>query len=135
MSDFSLEDMVKSYLTIRAERERLKAEFEATDNALATDQDVLKRAMLDVCNSTDAASIKTGSGTVIKKLNERFFCNDWEPFRKFVIDHDAIDLLERRIHQGNFKQFMAGKIEQDGLPPGVNVMREFDVVVRKPTTR
>jgi len=133
--EFSLEDMVKSYLTIRNEREKLKSDYEAADAVLQADQDVLKRAMLDICNNTDAASIKTESGTVIRKLNERFFCNDWEPFRQFIIDQQAIDLLERRIHQGNFKQFMGDRIAKEGLPPGVNVMREFDVVVRKPTQR
>jgi hypothetical protein len=135
LSDFSLEDMVKSFLTIREARERLKVDYEAADAQLEADQDVLKRAMLDVCNNTDAASIKTNSGTVIRRTNERFFCNDWDPFRKFILDNSAIELLERRIHQGNFKQFMADRIEKEGLPPGVNVMREFDVVVRKPTTR
>jgi hypothetical protein len=63
-------------------------------------------------------------------LNERFYCNDWDSFRKFVAEHDAIELLERRIHQGNFKQFLSS-YEEDGLPPGVNVMREYDVTVRK----
>ena len=101
--EFSLEDMVKSYLTIRNAREKLKSDYEAADAVLQADQEVLKRAMLDICNNTDAASIKTESGTVIRKLNERFFCNDWEPFRKFIVDNSAIDLLERRIHQGNFK--------------------------------
>jgi len=41
-----------------------------------------------------------------------------------------VDCLERRIHQGNFKQFMA-EHEQDGLPPGVNVMREYAITVRR----
>lgn len=135
MSDYTLDDMVKSYLTIRAERERLANEFEAADGALKNDQEVLKQAMLGVCNETNASSIKTDQGTVIRKLNERYFCNDWEPFRTFLVNNDAIDLLERRIHQGNFKQYMADRLEKEGLPPGVNVMREFDVVVRKPTSK
>jgi hypothetical protein len=41
-----------------------------------------------------------------------------------------VQLLERRIHQGNFKENLAEN-EADGLPPGVNVMREFGVSVRK----
>jgi hypothetical protein len=39
-------------------------------------------------------------------------------------------LLERRIHQSNFREFLNGH-EDDGLPPGINVMREFGVTVRK----
>jgi hypothetical protein len=69
----------------------------------------------------------------MRKLNERFYCSDWDVFRKFVVENSVVELLERRIHQGNFKQFLADH-EADGLPPGVNVMREFDVSVRKPTS-
>jgi hypothetical protein len=67
---------------------------------------------------------------VIRKLNERFYCNDWDNFRKYVLEREAIELLERRIHQSNFKQHMS-ESEADGLPPGVSVMREFGITVRK----
>jgi hypothetical protein len=90
-------------------------------------------AMLEICNTTKADSIKTQNGTVIRKLTERFYCNDWDNFKDFVLQHKAVELLERRIHQGNFKEFMV-EHEQDGLPPGVNVMREYGIVVRKPAS-
>lgn len=128
-----LEQLVAAYLSIRGERERIKLEYEAQDAALKSELSVLEVAMLEVCNQTKADSIKTQQGTVIRKLNERFYCNDWENFRDFVLENKAVELLERRIHQGNFKEFMA-EHEQDGLPPGVNVMREYGVVVRKPTS-
>lgn len=130
--DRNLEELVKAYLTIRTERETLKSQYEANDKVLLDDMDALEKEMLVICNDTNASSIRTGSGTVIRKLNERFTTNDWDNFKKFVMENDAVDLLERRIHQGNFKQFMA-EHEQDGLPPGVNVMREFGIVVRKPS--
>ena len=130
--DRNLEELVKAYLTIRTERETLKSQYETNDKVLLDDMDALEKEMLVICNDTNASSIRTGSGTVIRKLNERFTTNDWDNFKKFVMENDAVDLLERRIHQGNFKQFMA-EHEQDGLPPGVNVMREFGIVVRKPS--
>ena len=130
--DRNLEELVKAYLTIRTERETLKSQYEVNDKVLLNDMDALEKEMLVICNDTNASSIRTGSGTVIRKLNERFTTNDWDNFKKFVMENDAVDLLERRIHQGNFKQFMA-EHEQDGLPPGVNVMREFGIVVRKPS--
>lgn len=128
----NLEELVKAYLTIRTERETLKAQYEADDKVFLDDMLAIEKEMLVICNDTNASSIRTGSGTVIRKLNERFTTNDWDNFKKFVMENDAVDLLERRIHQGNFKQFMA-EHEQDGLPPGVNVMREFGIVVRKPS--
>jgi hypothetical protein len=129
----NLEDLVKAYLTIRIEREKILHEYEEQDKKLKEDMTLIEQSMLSVCNDTNADSIKTQHGTVIRKLNERFYCNDWDNFRNFVLDNEAVELLERRIHQGNFKEFMS-EHQQDGLPPGVNVMREFGIVVRKPAS-
>lgn len=129
----NLEELVKTYLTIRNEREKILNEYEEQDKKLKEDMALIEQSMLIVCNDTNADSIKTQHGTVIRKLNERFYCNDWDNFRKFVLENEAVELLERRIHQSNFKEFMS-EHPQEGLPPGVNVMREFGVVVRKPAS-
>lgn len=131
-TELNLDELVKIYLTIRNEREKLKSNWEVKDGELEQEMKVLEQSMLTVCNDTNASSIRTESGTVIRSLKERFTTNDWDNFKKFVLDNEAIDLLERRIHQGNFKEFMA-EHKDDGLPPGVNVMREFTIVVRKPS--
>lgn len=131
-TELNLDELVKIYLTIRNEREKLKSGWEVEDGALEQEMKLLEQSMLTVCNDTNASSIRTESGTVIRSLKERFTTNDWDNFKKFVLDNEAIDLLERRIHQGNFKEFMA-EHKDEGLPPGVNVMREFTIVVRKPS--
>lgn len=127
---YDTEQLVEAYVRVRDERARILKEYEAKDSELKSDLDQLKITLLSVCNEVNANSIKTSQGTVMRKLNERFFCKDWDSFRKFVMENDAVELLERRIHQGNFKQFISGH-EEDGLPPGVNVMREFDITVRR----
>jgi hypothetical protein len=127
---YDTEELVSAYVRIRDERSRILREYEVKDAELKSDLEQLKVFLLSICNDVNANSIKTSQGTVMRKLNERFYCNDWDSFRKFVAEHDAIELLERRIHQGNFKQFLSS-YEEDGLPPGVNVMREYDVTVRK----
>ena len=131
-TELKLDDLVNVYLTIRNEREKLKASWEVQDGELEQDMKSLEQSMLTICNDTNASSIRTENGTVIRSLKERFTTNDWDNFKKFVLDNEAIDLLERRIHQGNFKEFMA-EHQGEGLPPGVNVMREFTIVVRKPS--
>jgi hypothetical protein len=131
-TELNLDELVKIYLTIRTEREKLKSSWEVQDGELEQEMKLLEQSMLTVCNDTNASSIRTESGTVIRSLKERFTTNDWDNFKKFVLDNEAIDLLERRIHQGNFKEFMA-EHQGEGLPPGVNVMKEFTIVVRKPS--
>lgn len=124
------EKVVEAYLAVRNERERILREYEAQDAKLKDDLKKIEAVLLDVCNTINADSIKTSLGTVMRKLNERYFCSDWDNFRKFVLENEAVELFEKRIHQGNFKQFMETH-EGDGLPPGVNVMREYGITVRK----
>jgi len=127
------DQLVEAFITLRNERDRLRNEYEAQDSKVKEEMTTLEQALLSICNETNATSIKTDKGTVIRKLNERFFCSDWDNFRDYVLEHQALELLERRIHQGNFKEFIAER-QDEGLPPGVNVMREYGVTVRKPTS-
>jgi len=127
------DQLVETFITLRNERDRMRNEWEAEDAKIKEELTTLEQALLAICNETNATSIKTDKGTVIRKLNERFFCSDWDNFRDYVLEHQALELLERRIHQGNFKEFIAER-EAEGLPPGVNVMREYGVTVRKPTS-
>ena len=81
----NLEELVKDYLEIRSQREAILAEYEIKDTALKDALKNIEVEMLNICNNTNADSIKTQHGTVIRKLNERFYCNDWDNFRKFVL--------------------------------------------------
>jgi hypothetical protein len=127
------DQLVETFITLRNERDRIRNEWESQDAKIKEEMTTLEQALLSICNEANATSIKTDKGTVIRKLNERFFCSDWDNFRDYVLEHQALELLERRIHQGNFKEFIAER-EAEGLPPGVNVMREYGVTVRKPTS-
>lgn len=126
----NVEALVETYLTLRRERETLKAQYESQDSELKKDMEGIEAALLDVCNRTNVNGLKTQHGSVTRQVKDRFFCTDWDNFKKFVEAEGSLDLLERRIHQRNFKEFMAER-QGDGLPPGVNVLREFDIVVRK----
>ena len=130
MSVNNTEELVSDYLEIRRMRESLKANYDSQDEELKDAMDAIKEALLAICNENNQNGFKTDSGTVTRQVKERYFCTDWDNFRKFVENEGSIDLLERRIHQRNFKEFMSERVG-DGLPPGVNALREYDIVVRK----
>lgn len=129
-----MEELVKTYLTIRNERDRIESEYKLQDEALKAEMTVLEQEMLAGCNEIKADSIRTPHGTIIKSLKERFTCSDRDNFNKFVLETGAVELFEARLHQGNFKEFMSER-HAEGLPPGVNVMREFAITVRKPSVK
>lgn len=124
------EKVVEAYLAIRNERDRIRHEYEAQDARLVEDLKKVEAVLLSLCNSINADSVKTSLGTVMRRLNERYYCSDWDNFKKFVLENEALELFEKRINQGNFKQFLETH-EGDGLPPGVSVMREYGITVRK----
>jgi hypothetical protein len=129
-----MNELVKAYLTIRNERDRIESEYKDRDMQLKADMAVLEQEMLAGCNDMKVESLRTDSGTVIKSLKERFTCADRDNFNKFVLETGAVELFAAHLHQSNFKEFMSER-HHEGLPPGVNVMREFTITVKKPTVR
>jgi hypothetical protein len=67
-------------------------------------------------------------------LKETYTCGDWDNFKQFVVENNALDLLQQRISQANFKEFMTTR-QDEGLPPGISTLREFGITVRKPTSK
>ena len=129
-----MNELVEAYLTIRNERDRIEAEFKERDLELKSEMALLEQAMLAGCNEMKVESLRTNSGTIIKKLSERYTCSDRDNFNKFVLETGAVELFAAHLHQSNFKEFMSER-HHEGLPPGVNVIREFTITVKKPTVR
>ena len=127
-----LEELVKAYIAIRNKRDANAREFNAKDSELKAELAQLDQVMLSSCNEIEADSIKTNSGTIIKTTKENFVCGDWDNFKQYVMQNDAIELLQQRLHQTYFKEFLSNRTDE-GLPPGISSMKEFQIVVRKPS--
>lgn len=132
MADIDTNDLVEAYMNVRNSRDQLKLQYEEQDRVYKNVLTELGAALLNVCNSINADSIKTQHGTVMRQMKERYTCSDWDSFYKFVLDTQAVHLLERRVHQGNMKTYIEENSD-DGLPPGTSVMREYEISVRKPS--
>jgi len=129
-----LDEMVKAYIAIRTARENLYRQYKTKDNELGGELSQLEQVMLDECNSLNVESVRTNNGTITRTIKEQFACNNWDEFKSYVLEHGALELLQQRIHNGNFTEHMANH-EGEGLPPGISSLREFSVVIRKPTSK
>ena len=121
--------LAETYIKIRDKRAELKEQFESQDAALKEQQDLLAEEMLEVCYENNADSIKTPAGTIIRKVDTRYWTTDWDSMYKFVEEHDAFPLLEKRLHQTNLKQFLDENPKL--LPAGLQADRKYTVVVRR----
>ena len=126
-----MDKLARVYRKMQAEIQRLTTEYDSKVEEIKRQQDAVKNALKDQMLSMGMNSVRTDSGTVVLSTKTRYQTQDWDSFKEFIKEHDAIDLLEKRIAQGNMGKFLE---ENPGtLPPGMNSVTEYQISVRKPT--
>lgn len=133
MSDapIPMDKLAKVYRKIKAEIDLLTQEYDDKVERLKAQQDEIRFAMKDQMRALGVTSVRTDGGTVTLATKTRYNTQDWDSFKKFIVEHEVVDLLEKRIAQTNMARFLE---ENPGLvPPGLNSTTEFDIRVTKPT--
>lgn len=126
-----LDKLTRIYLKIRAAIQAVEKEYDTKLESLKEQQQQVKNEMKDQLLKLGGKSFRTEYGTIVLAQKTRYYTQDWDSFKKFVVEHDVVDLLEKRIAQTNMAKFLE---ENPSLvPPGLNSDSEFDVSVRKPT--
>jgi hypothetical protein len=117
------------YIKMRNKRAEITRKFEEEDGKIKEQMDIVSRELLAICRIADADSIKTANGTIIRTVRTRYWTSDWEAMYGFIKEHDAMDLLEQRVHQSHMKQWLEDFPEE--IPPGLNTNSEYVISVRK----
>ena len=129
MDEVSTSKLSSIYLKIRDARSELKAKYEEDDKKLEEQIDVIEAKLLEICKATDADSIKTQAGTVMRRVATRYWTNDWDSMYEFVKENDAYGLFEKRISQTNMKQFL--EENPDKFPKGMLLDSAYKITVRR----
>lgn len=124
-----LDKLTEAFIRIRDARSKLKHEYEIQDKALEESAKLIEQSMLDACKQLGVDSVRTPNGTIIRSVKSRYWTNDWDSMYRFIREHDAFALLEKRLHQSHMKEFLAEN--PDLQPAGLNVESEYTVVVRR----
>lgn len=125
----SVEQLVSTYTKIYTKREEEERVWHARETELTEQLDLIKRELLDMCKENGVDSLRTKDGTLIRTIKTRYWTNDWEHFHKFMLEWEAPELLEKRIHQSNMKQFLEDN--PGTLPTGLNMDSEYTITVRR----
>jgi hypothetical protein len=126
-----MDRLAKVYRKMAAKIQELTTEYDAAVEEIKRQQDAVKTALKDQMLVMGVSSVRTENGTVVLSTKTRYNTQDWDSFKEFIKEHDAIDLLEKRIAQTNMGTFLD---ENPGVvPPGLNTMTEYAISVRKPT--
>ena len=127
MSDAT--QLVQVYIKIRDAKEIKRKQMEAEIAELEIQLDAVEQELLELCKTTGQDGGKTTFGSFTRSVKTRYWTSDWDSMYKFIREHDAPDLLERRIAQSNFSQFI--KENPDAMPAGVNIESKYSITVRR----
>lgn len=125
-TDIPLDKLARMYVKMRSAIQELDKQIEN----IKEQQQAVKHAMKDKMMALGTKSVRTEAGTITLKDKLRFYTQDWDNFKKFMVEHDAVDLLEKRISQGNMQTFLDEN--PDLHPPGLSSIAEVDISVTKP---
>ena len=126
-----MDKLAKVYRKMATRIQELTQAYENEVEEIKRQQDAVKIALKDQMLVLGVSSVRTDQGTVVLSTKTRYNTQDWDSFKTFVLQHEAVDLLEKRIAQTNMATFLE---ENPGLvPPGLNSVSEYAISVRKPT--
>ena len=105
------------------------AELEDEIKGIKEKRDQVQDALNEACKQLNVSSLKTKVGSLSRTLKTRYWTSDWPSMYNFLKENDALELMEKRISQGNMKDFIANN--PDLLPPGLQASQEYSITIRK----
>jgi len=126
-----MDKLAKVYRRMQSRVQELTAQYESEIEDIKRQQDVVKIALKDQMLKLGVSSVRTDQGTVVLSTKTRYNTQDWDSFKEFIKEHDALDLLEKRIAQTNMATFLSENPRL--VPAGLNSTTEYAISVRKPT--
>ena len=128
-----MDRLAKVYVKIRDRISDITKVYETEVETLKAQQAQVSSTMKDQLRGMGSLSAKTEYGTVSLITKTRYYAMDKDAFKRFVIENDAADLYEQRVAQKNMAEFL--EKNPGNIPPGLNIVSEIEVSVRKPTAK
>jgi hypothetical protein len=125
----SPERLTRVYLKIRARQADIKAQFEDELKVLDSQLERVKDALLEYCKENDIKTLRTDAGTVSRMKTTKYWTSDWESLYAAIRKHGNPEILTRRIHQNNMRDFLLE--HPDEIPMGLNAEVEQTIRITK----
>ena len=127
--EVGLDRIVATCIKIRDKKTAISDELNSKLKKLDENLDRLKSVLQEHCEVSGAESVRTATGSFYRGVRTKYWTSDWESMGKFIMENNATDLLEKRLHQGNMRTFL--EENPDKLPPGLNADNEYTITVRR----
>jgi len=96
-----IDRLVKIHTKIKAQIDQLSREYDTRIEQLKAQQDEVRFAIKDQMKALGLKSVNTSYGTVSLSTKVRYNTQDWDSFKKFILEHQVVDLLEKPVEHGD----------------------------------
>ena len=121
--------LVKVYIKIRDAKAAKERQHELDMAQLDEQMGAIEQELLTICKSTGQDGGKTQHGSFRRSIKTRYWTSDWDKMYDFIKEHNAPELLERRVAQTAFKEFLSSN--PDKMPEGMNVDSRYAITVTR----
>jgi hypothetical protein len=121
--------LVQVYVKIRDAKAAKTKEMEEAIAALDAQLEAIEGELLELCKTTGQDGGKTQFGSFRRSVKTRYWTSDWDSMYRFIKEHDMPELLERRVSQTTFKEFL--QANPDKMPQGMNVDSRYAITVTR----
>ena len=121
--------LVQVYIKIRDFKAEKTKAMEVEIAALDEQLQAVETELLELCKATGQDGGKTQFGSFRRSVKTRYWTSDWDSMYRFIKEHDAPQLLERRVSQTTFKEFL--QANPDKMPSGMNVDSRYAITVTR----
>lgn len=129
LEDPKLKKLVRVYLKMKTKRDEITQAYKEEEKILAEQMDKVKGALLDYCRENGVEGARTQDGLFYRTVSTMYSTNDWTSMGEFIVENNLPQLLEKRLHQGNVKQYL--EENPDALLPGLNVDSRYQISIRR----
>jgi hypothetical protein len=90
----SLEVLAKVYRKMYLKGQEIQKQLDKIEEQ----KEEVKNAMKDQMREMGVTSVKTEGGSITLSTKRRYYTDDWDSFKTFMMDNDALDLVEKESH-------------------------------------
>ena len=125
-------DLARIWREMEEAMDNLKAECEVKVKEIKVKQDKYSEVMLGQMRAMKADKMDTAMGEIVVKEQTHVNAADWEAIRRFVVEHNAWEFIQKRLTTTEIlKDVKAG----GELPPGMSTYTDYKLSVKKPGGR
>lgn len=124
--DITLDHLVAVDRKMTAKMSELQKQLDDVES----DRETVRETIATMMKEQGVESIRTKHGTVSRTLKERYWATDWPVLYQYILEHGAMELLEKRVSQLNMREWI--ETHRDDFPPALNIDRSYTISVRKP---